>query len=198
MANRPYRELVGSPARLAIGTSPDIVFATSSPARFGHNLGRVHWEAAKRVLRSLKGTKKQRVKLGSKSPGLAVFTDADGENSRDDRRSIGAYIVRIVDGAVSWESKRQSCVALSSTEAVYMALCQASNEFGWMVDFLKNLGVSLRGPMVVNVDNQGSIALAKTRFSMIVQSISAHSIVSRAISSRSRGSTASIYQPMIC
>jgi len=46
-------------------------------------------------------------------------------------------------------------------EAEYMALCQASKEAVWMVDFLRNLGVSLQGPMVVNVDNQGSIALAK-------------------------------------
>ena len=114
--------------------------------RFSNNPGRVHWEAAKRVLRYLKGTKKRRLNLGGKSPGIAAFTDADWRSNRDDRRSIGAYIVKIGDGAVSWKSKKQSCVALSSTEAEYMALCQASKEAVWMVDFLKNLGVSLRWP----------------------------------------------------
>ena len=51
MGNRPYRELVGALSWLALGTRPDIAFAASSLARFGHNPGRVHWETAKRVLR---------------------------------------------------------------------------------------------------------------------------------------------------
>ena len=77
MATRPYSELVGSLAWPALGTRPDIAFATSSLARFGHNPGRVHWEAAKQVLHYLKGTTKRRLKLGGKSPGIAAFTDAD-------------------------------------------------------------------------------------------------------------------------
>jgi hypothetical protein len=161
MSTRPYRELVGALAWLALGTRPDIAFATSSLACFGHNPGRVHWEAAKCVLRYLKGTKMWRLKLGGKTPEIATFTDADWGSHRDDRHSVGAYLVKIGDGAVSWKSKQQTCVALSSTEAEYMALCQASKEAVWMVDFLGNLGVSVSGPMVVNADNQASIALAK-------------------------------------
>jgi len=79
MATRPYRELVGPLARLALGTRLGITFATSSPTRFGHDPSRVHWEAAKRVLRYLKGTKKRRLDLGGKSLGIAAFTDADWE-----------------------------------------------------------------------------------------------------------------------
>jgi len=105
MTTRPYRELVGPLARLALGARPDITFATSSLARFGHDPGRVHWEAAKRVLRYFKGIEK-RLKLGGKSPGIATFTDDDWESNCDDRRSIGAYIVKIGDGAVSWKSKK--------------------------------------------------------------------------------------------
>ena len=59
MATRPYRELVGALAWFALGTRPDIAFATSSLDRFGRNPGRVHWEAAKRVLRYLRGTMKR-------------------------------------------------------------------------------------------------------------------------------------------
>jgi len=161
MATRPYRELVGAFAWHALGTRPDIAFATSSLTRFGHNPGRVHWEAAKRVLCYLKRTKKRRLNLGGKSLGIAVFTDADWGSNRDDRRSIGAYTVKVGDGSVSWESNKQSCVALLTREAEYMALCQGSKKSVWMVDFLKNLGVSLRDQMVVNADNQGSIALAR-------------------------------------
>jgi len=125
MATRPYRELVGALAWLSLGTRPGIAFATSSLARFGHNSGRVYWKAAKRVLRYLK--------LGGKSPGITAVTAADWGSNRDNRRSIGAYFVKIGDGAVSRDSKKQSCVALSSTEAEYMALYLASKESvcGW-------------------------------------------------------------------
>ena len=77
MATRPYRELVGALAWLALGTRPDIAFATSSLARFGHNPGRTHWETAKRVLRYLKGTRGWRLKLGGSQLQIGGYTDAD-------------------------------------------------------------------------------------------------------------------------
>jgi hypothetical protein len=104
-----------------------------------------------------KGTNHWRLTLGGKSSEITVFTNADWGSHRDDRRSIGAYVIKTGDGAVSWKSKRQGCVALPSMEAEYVALCQVSKESLWTV----SLGISLRGPMVVNVDNQGSTALAK-------------------------------------
>ena len=87
---RPYREPVGALAWLALGTRPDIVSASSSLARFGHNPGCVHCEADKRVLRYLRGTKTWRLKLGGKTPEIATLMDADWGSPRDDRRSIGA------------------------------------------------------------------------------------------------------------
>ena len=85
MATRPYRELVGALAWLALGTRPDIAYATSSLARFGHNPGRAHWEAAKRVLRYLKGTRGWKLTLGGKTAQIASYTDADWGSDRDDR-----------------------------------------------------------------------------------------------------------------
>jgi hypothetical protein len=76
-----------------------------------------------------------------------------------DQHSVGTYIIRIGAGVASLKLKTQSYIALSSTDAEYMALCQASREAVWMTGFLQNLGVSLREPMVINIDNQGSITL---------------------------------------
>jgi len=72
-----------------------------------------------------------------------------------------------------------------------MALCQGSKKSVWMVDFLKNLGVSLRGQMVVNLELiiREALLSLEIRFSKTVQSVSIYNIISRAISSRSRGST---------
>jgi len=83
MATRPYRELVGALAWLALGTHPDIAFATSSLACLGNNPGRIHWEVAKQVLHYLKGTKKRCLNLGGKSPGIAAFTDTDWGSNCD-------------------------------------------------------------------------------------------------------------------
>ncbi len=130
MAGRPHRELVGALAWLALGTRPDIAFAASTLARYGHNLGRTHWDAAKRVVRYLKGTSGWRLQLGGHQPEVAGYTDADWGNNHDDRRSIGAYIVKIGGGAVSWKANKQTCVALSSTEVEYVALCQGREGIG--------------------------------------------------------------------
>ena len=101
MANRPYRAVVRALVWLALGTRPDIAFATSSLARFGHNPGRVHWDVAKRVLRYLNGAKRWRLALRSKSPQITVFTEAGWGSHRDDRRSIRAYTIKIGSGIVS-------------------------------------------------------------------------------------------------
>ena len=179
MKTRPYRELVGALAWLALGTRPDIAFAAASLARFGHNPGRTHWEAAKRVLRYLGGTKQWRLTLGDGTSQLAVFTNADWGSHRDDRRSVGAYLIKIGDGVVSRKSKKQSCVALSSTEAEYMALCQASKDSVWMADFLKDLGISVQGPVVVSADNQGRSLFRRTWCSTIARSISTYNTTMR-------------------
>ena len=75
----PYREAVGALNWVTVGTQPDIAFAVGQLARFMENSGRVHWEAAKRVLRYLKGTQDWKLVYGGgESCGLEGFTDADG------------------------------------------------------------------------------------------------------------------------
>ena len=113
------------------------------------------------MLRYLKGTKGWRLVLGGEPAEVVGFTDADWGSDHDDRRSVGAYLFKISGGAVSWKTKKQGCVALSSTEAEYMALCQSAKESVWLEEFVKGLGISVSGSMVIKVDNQGSIALAK-------------------------------------
>jgi hypothetical protein len=161
MSTRPYRELVGCLSWLALVTRPDIAFVATTLARFSNNPGLPHWDAAKRVLRFLKGTRSWRLSLGGADPSFCAYTDADWGGDRDDRRSIGAYMVKIGCGTVSWKSKKQGCVALSSTEAEYMALCQVAKEAEWMVGFLGCLGYKVQGPVVLYVDNLGANALAR-------------------------------------
>ena len=126
MVGKLYRELVSMLSWLALGSHPDIVFVTGTLTHFDHNLGCAHWEAAKCVLCYLKGTRGWHLMLGGNQLEVSAYTEADWGNDRDDRHSIGAYIIKVSGGAVSWKSKKHTCVTLSSTEAEYVALCQAA------------------------------------------------------------------------
>ena len=125
------------------------------------NPGRVHLEAALRVLRYLKGTKEWTLNLGGDIADIARFMDSDWGGDRDDRKSISAYVFRMGQGAILWKTKKQTSVALSSVEAEYMAMCQAAKEAVWLTGLLKDFGLDLRSPLILLSDNQGALALTE-------------------------------------
>src|SRR3954470_2664430 len=121
------------------------------------------------MLRYIKGTKNFKLMLGTiatgdnpEKPILSGYSDANWGNDLDSRRSTSGYIFLVSGGVVSWSSKRQATVALSSTEAEYMALTQATKEAIWMHTFLNELGFhSNDDATTIFEDNQSAIALAK-------------------------------------
>ena len=131
VANNNYRELVGSLQYATLTMQPDISFAISKLAQFLMNPGRTHIEAAHRVLCYLSGTRNCTLNLRGAIPDLAGFTDSNWGGDHNNRKSIGAYIFCLGDAAVSWKTKKQNSVALSSVEAEYMAMCQAVKEAVW-------------------------------------------------------------------
>lgn len=92
---------------------------------------------------------------------LRAYADADWGGDRDDRKSTGAYVFTIGIGAVLWASKKQTVVALSTTEAEYMALTQAAKSAMWLKRLLNQLGAGLETIKIFG-DNQGSHALSRT------------------------------------
>jgi hypothetical protein len=163
MHGNNYRELIGSLQYLALATRPDINFATSKLAQFLTNPGRVHLQAALRVLRYLKGAKRWCLNLGGEIADFAGFTDSDWGGDRDDRKSVSAYVFRMGDGAISWKTKKQSSVALSSVEAEYMAMCQAAKEAVWLTGFLEDLGIHLRNPPMDLRSSSSTVFTAELR-----------------------------------
>ncbi|XP_063802650.1 uncharacterized protein LOC134979979 [Pseudophryne corroboree] len=122
-----------------IGTHPDITHAVSWASQFAINPGKQHWIAVKRILRYLKGTSS--LKLGftkSKDSSLKVFCDADWGSDEDDNHS---YLFVLAGVAVSWASRKQPTVALSTTEAEYMALTETSKEALWIKETLSELSL---------------------------------------------------------
>jgi hypothetical protein len=158
MKNMPYKQLIGSLLYVAWMTRPDISFTVSMLSRFMGNPGRVHWEAAKKVLRYLKGTKNIKLTYGMHPSSLVGYTDADWA-SQDHWHSTSGYIFTIAGGAISWSSKKQPVIALSTTEAEFIAATHATKELLWIRSLLSELARPLRYPTTLFCDNQSAIAL---------------------------------------
>ncbi|KAH9112109.1 hypothetical protein AeMF1_013507 [Aphanomyces euteiches] len=161
MSRIPYRSAVGCLMYLMVATRPDIAVAVGVASQFLENPGQQHWSAVKRIFRYLKGTEDFGIEY-SGSQDVCGYTDADWAGDTGTRHSTSGYCFMLNNGLVSWKSRKQRTVALSSTEAEYMGLSEASQEAVWMKRLLLDLGeVDIRTPIVVWEDNQGSIALAK-------------------------------------
>lgn len=134
----PYREAVGALLFLVQGTRPDLAFAVSNVSRFNDKHDETHWAAVKRILRYLKGTTDYSIgyRRGSEDT-VNGYADADWANEQDERRSFSGYVFKLAEGAVAWSCKRQQCVAVSSTEAEYVAIGHAAKEAVWLLRFIK-------------------------------------------------------------
>ena len=97
----------------------------------------------------------------TESETLTVYADADWGNNPNDRRSVSGYIVQLYGATISWATRKQTSVALSTTEAEFMALCQASCEAIWVMNLLKILHVDVPLPMTIFEDNQPCIAICE-------------------------------------
>lgn len=159
-----YRSLVGSLLYAAMVTRPDIAYAVQALGRHLQSSGPVHWTAAKRVARYLKGTRDLTIVYGAsqaKMVKLHGYCDADWAGDVDTRRSTTGYVFIVAGGIVTWASKLQPTVALSSVEAEYMALCAAVQEAICLRRLLEDLGQQQESPTTIYEDNQGCIALSK-------------------------------------
>lgn len=161
-SNLPYRELIGSLMYIAIGTRPDIAHSVSVLSQFNDCFDDSHWVAAKRVLRYLKGTACVGLCFRrSSSDCIEGYVDANWGSCLIDRRSYTGYIFLLAGSAISWESRKQRTVALSSREAEYMGITEAVKESIYLQGFLSELGFLEPGSIKLWNDNQGACMLAK-------------------------------------
>jgi hypothetical protein len=153
-----YQEAVGSLIYLTTGTRPDIAYAVSVVSRSMAKPYQSHWKLIKGIFRYLKGTSHFGIEFGGKDE-LTGFSDADWAMDAITRRSTTGFIY-FLGGPISWKSTLQKTVALSSTEAEFMALVSEIQEGLWLVSLLTELGLKVETPVVLHEDNQGCIALA--------------------------------------
>ncbi|CAE6075150.1 unnamed protein product [Arabidopsis arenosa] len=140
---KEYRAVIGSLQYLAF-TRPDIAFAVNKLSQFMHKPTDEHWQAAKRILRYLAGTKSHGIFMRSDTPlTLHAFSDADWAGDQNDYISTNAYIIYFGGSPVSWSSKKQRSVSRSSTEAEYRSVANTASELRWICSLLSEMGVHL-------------------------------------------------------
>ncbi|KAJ9522935.1 hypothetical protein QJQ45_023727 [Haematococcus lacustris] len=149
--------LVGSLLYLTCCTRPDIAFAVGALARHMSAPTKQHWAAACSVLCYLKGTADQGLLFGGVS-GLQGFSDADYAGDKDTARSTTGYIFTLNGGAISWSSRLQPTVAMSTAEAEYMAASSAAKEALWLRKLMRDLQLDA-SCVHLGCDNQAAIQL---------------------------------------
>ncbi|KAG7536804.1 Ribonuclease H-like superfamily [Arabidopsis suecica] len=156
-----YKQMVGSLMYLT-ATRPDLMFVVCLISRFMASPTQLHLAVAKRVLRYLKGTLDCGVwyKRGAMSD-LVAYTDSDYAGDIDDSKSTSGYVFMMSGGAVSWSSRKQPIVTLSTTEAEYVAAVACACQAIWMRRILKEISHVQAEEMVVLCDNTSTIKLSK-------------------------------------
>ena len=154
-----YSELVGSLLYLSVCTRPYIAQAVGVLARHMAWPSSEHWTAAKGVLRYLAGTLQQGLLYRQSNAGVVGYCDSDFASDVDTRRSTGGFVYIMSGGAISWSSKLKT-VAVSTSEAEYMAAAKAVREALWLKTLLQTFGITA-GALKIYCDNQSTIKLLK-------------------------------------
>ena len=159
-----YARLLGELQFLANATRPDISYAVSRLASYTANPSLQHISVLKRVLRYLKGTKEYGITYQARAALdnnlFHGFADAAYANC-DDHKSTSGYVFLAAGGAITWRSKKQTVVALSSTEAEYVALSESGREACWLRNLSEELGFPQDTPTEIKGDNMGAIVMAR-------------------------------------
>ena len=134
-----YQSAVGSLMYAMLGTRLDLAFAVSVVSRYVYNPTKKHWGAVKRIFAYLKGTVNMELVFQGTLSDLIGYTDSDWAGDIATRRSTSGYVFNVGSAAISWSSKRQATVALSTCEAEYIGQTQATKEAIWLRSLLTSL-----------------------------------------------------------
>ncbi|CAJ2663476.1 unnamed protein product [Trifolium pratense] len=156
-----YKQMVGCLMYL-LATRPDLAFSVCLVARFMERPTDIHVAAVKRILRYLKGTisyglwyKKQ------EKDELIGWSDSDYAGDLDDRKSTSGYVFMIGSKAVSWSSKKQPIVTLSTTEAEFIAAANCACQAIWLSRLIAHISSDMNECITIFCDNSSSIKLSR-------------------------------------
>ncbi|CAM8908570.1 unnamed protein product [Rhodiola kirilowii] len=156
-----FKSIVGS-LRFLTSTRPDIVYRVELISRFIIQPQQSHLLAAKRILRYISGTSDYGIMYSHMNEFCLIgYIDSDWVGDVETRKSTSGYAFYLGNGVVSWSSKKQQVVALSTAEAEYIVVTTAAYQAVWLRRILEDLKHKQEGPTKIMCDNKSAIALAK-------------------------------------
>ena len=160
MSKIPYSSAVGSMTYAMMCTHPNIRYVVGLASRFQSNLGIKHWMTVKRITRYLKGIANYVLCYQGKDLRLIGYMDADWGGDPNQHKSTSGCTFLLNDCAISWCSKKQSCIALSMMKVEYVACSSAIQEAVWLKRFLQDLEVFKTAfkPMTLYCDSMATLA----------------------------------------
>src|SRR5271154_6302317 len=157
---KEYQSMIGSIMYAMLATRPDLAQSIQQTSQFSQTPTTTHEKAVKQAFRYINGTVDEGITFnGNLGMKLEFWSDANwgGEEGRE---SVSGFVGTLAGGAVTYSSKKQPTVALSSTESEYMALLHALKELIWLLRFLREIGYNIDDQNLIYCDNQSAIALA--------------------------------------
>lgn len=161
-SNEEYRKLIGMLLYLTTNTRPDIAASVSILSQKVTKPRDIDWNEIKRIIRYIKGKRSDlKLYLSSEkcSENVFAFSDANWAEDREDRKSNSGYYCSVNGGAISWSCIRQNVIAMSSTEAEYVALSETCKEVVWIKRIAQELNIEIPDSITIYTDSQNSISM---------------------------------------
>ncbi|GJR00950.1 zinc finger, CCHC-type containing protein [Tanacetum coccineum] len=136
-----YSRAIGCLMYAMTSTRPDIAYAVGRLSRFTSNPSRHHWHAITRVFKYLKGTMNYGLSYVGYPSVLEGYSDASWINHVEDSSSTSGWVFLLGGGAISWASKKQTCITGSTMESEFVALAAAGKEAEWLRNLIHEIPI---------------------------------------------------------
>ena len=161
-----YLELVGSAQWILNNTRPDLAYPANFLGRHRTNPTRQHMEQLKRMWRYLSGTRNLGLVLGGKQSltnlDLWLHCDASWADDEVTRKTTAGHVIYVGNSLIKWQSKRQSIVTLSTTEAEFINMSTAGRDMIWIRNLLSDIGIRVRKVPTIGTDSRNAISAAES------------------------------------
>ncbi|GJT09859.1 zinc finger, CCHC-type containing protein [Tanacetum coccineum] len=157
-----YSRVIGYLMYSMTCTKPDIAFVVGKLSRYTSNPGTQHWQKIQRVLKYLKKTMDYRLTYNGYPSVLEGYTDASWISNTEDNSSISGWVFLLGGGAISWASKKQTCITGSTIESKFMALAAAGKEAEWLRNLILKILFWSKTTSPISISCDSATTLAKT------------------------------------